>query len=76
LRCYNYRLARTRKGFLALVPPDAQREDRIVLLPSVKHPFVVRPAADRWQLVGPSWIHNMDADETWQKKQYKEIILA
>jgi hypothetical protein len=52
-------LARTEDGRLALIPYNAQVGDEIALFKGSKCPFVVRPTASRWKLVGDCYVQGM-----------------
>jgi len=84
-RCLSRKLAITEHlGFVALVPPGTEPGDRIVIIPGVCTPMVVRPTG-RWadgeaeklvfSLVGECYVHGlMDARE-WVKRDVVERIV-
>jgi hypothetical protein len=60
------RLARTEKGYLALVPHSSQPGDKIALCHGGKLPLVLRASLkDRWELVGCSYVHGIMHGEAW-----------
>ncbi|KAI1428688.1 heterokaryon incompatibility protein-domain-containing protein [Xylaria sp. FL1777] len=64
---YNQRLAKTSKGYLALVPYDTEIGDKVVLLAGGKSPYVVRNSGDGgWKLVGDCYVEGLMQSEQWQ----------
>lgn len=60
------RLARTEKGYLALVPHSSQPGDKIALCRGGKLPLVLRASLkDTWELVGCSYVHGIMHGEAW-----------
>ena len=60
------RLARTEKGYLALVPHNSQPGDKIALCRGGKLPLVLRASLkDTWELVGCSYVHGIMHGEAW-----------
>ncbi|KAH8165119.1 hypothetical protein CIB48_g3122 [Xylaria polymorpha] len=57
---YNQRLVKTSKGYLGLVPHDAEIGDEVALLAGGKSPFLVRGNGDgQWKLVGDCYIEGL-----------------
>ena len=61
------RLARSSKGYLALVPPQSCVGDSIVLLRGGRLPYVCRPQNAEWELIGDSYVHGMMYGELWEE---------
>jgi hypothetical protein len=60
------RLARTERGYLALVPHSSQAGDKIALCRGGKLPFVLRSShKDTWELIGCSYVHGIMHGEAW-----------
>ena len=53
------RLARTRKGYIALVPGASSVGDKIALFKGGKLPFVIRQQDGGWELLGDSFVHGL-----------------
>ncbi|KAK4072005.1 hypothetical protein Trihar35433_4069 [Trichoderma harzianum] len=72
------RLARTKKGYLAVVPSQSSVGDQIGLYEGGKFPFVVRTRTGQGtkQLVGPCYVHGIMYGEAWDQSlcQAVEII--
>ncbi|KAL6803366.1 heterokaryon incompatibility domain-containing protein [Trichoderma sp. SZMC 28013] len=72
------RLARTKKGYLAVVPSQSSVGDQISLYEGGKFPFVVRSITGQGQkqLVGPCYVHGIMYGEAWDQSlcQATEII--
>ncbi|KAK3695771.1 heterokaryon incompatibility protein-domain-containing protein [Podospora appendiculata] len=77
-RAAMHRLGRTGKGYLALLPFDAEKEDRIVLLQGGKTPYVVRPrrAEARWEFIGDCYVHGIMDGEAWDGHGLEEMVLV
>jgi hypothetical protein len=69
------RMARTTKGYIGLVPKDAQPGDCIVLLMGVSVPVVLRPSGQRWKLMGESYVEGIMNGELWKKEDASEICI-
>jgi hypothetical protein len=69
----DYRLARTEKGRLALVPHDTRVGDEVALLKGAKCPFVVRSRKSQWVLIGDSFVYEMMEGEEWQEEACGEM---
>ncbi|KAI0419301.1 heterokaryon incompatibility protein-domain-containing protein [Xylaria grammica] len=61
------RLARTEKGYLAIVPGQSAIGDHISLFQGGKMPFVTRstPQKNRYNLLGPCYVHGIMYGEAW-----------
>lgn len=81
------RLARTKNGFLGLVPTSCEREDTVWLLQGANVPYVLRESkrhtADEeigraWEVVGDAYIHGAMQGEVWKdvKDQLVDIELV
>jgi hypothetical protein len=49
----------TEKGFYGLGPQLVQKRDVVAVIPGLKVPYVLRPAADRYKLVGAAYVHGV-----------------
>ncbi|KAK4078338.1 uncharacterized protein Triagg1_3354 [Trichoderma aggressivum f. europaeum] len=71
-------LARTKKGYLAVVPSQSNVGDQVSLYEGGKFPFVVRSRTGQEpkQLVGPCYVHGIMYGEAWDQSlcQGVEII--
>lgn len=70
---FGRRLARTEKGYLALVPARAKVGDSIALCKGGKTPLILRPFAASWKLVGDSYVHGIMAGEAFNQEKCKEM---
>lgn len=61
------RLARTSRGYLALVPELSRAGDRIALFKGGKMPFVVREQGKQWGLIGCSYVHGIMFGKDWDE---------
>jgi len=53
------RLARTKKGYIGLVPGASSVGDKIALLKGGKCPYVIQRRDGGWELLGDSFVHGM-----------------
>ena len=49
----------TKKGYLGLGPWNMKEEDVVFLVPGADAPIVLRPAEDKWKLVGEAYVHGI-----------------
>jgi hypothetical protein len=71
------RLARTEKGYLALVPHSSQPGDRIALCRGGKLPLVLRASLkDTWELVGCSYVHGIMHGEAWDVTRCNKLRIS
>ncbi|KAI0509646.1 heterokaryon incompatibility protein-domain-containing protein [Xylaria bambusicola] len=77
-RAVGRRLARTRKGYLALVPRNSATGDLISLFQGGKVPFVIRemPFGHAYKIIGPSYVHGIMYGEAWNSELSKEISIV
>ncbi|TVY84888.1 Heterokaryon incompatibility protein 6 OR allele [Lachnellula suecica] len=61
------RVARTRTGYLALVPRAAQKGDQIVVLKGGPMPFVLRPSGKEYHLLGDCYVHGIMKGDAVQR---------
>src|SRR3984957_20496097 len=73
---FGRRLARTEKGYLALVPARAKVGDSIALCKGGKTPLILRPFAASWELVGDSYVHGIMNGEAFNREKCKEMHLS
>ncbi|GAP87007.1 putative heterokaryon incompatibility protein [Rosellinia necatrix] len=72
------RLARTEKGYLAMVPSQSAIGDRISVFQGGKMPFVIRaaPYKNGYQLIGPSYVHGIMYGEAWDDTLVRDIAIV
>jgi hypothetical protein len=68
--------ARTRCGYLALVPPSTRTGDSVALLAGGRFPYVIRDKGSKWELVGSSYVHGIVNGEAWRENQCHELQFA
>ncbi|KAI8932021.1 hypothetical protein NX059_010915 [Plenodomus lindquistii] len=87
LKLYSRLLARTEKGYLALVPAGSKVGDAVWLLQGARVPFVLRKAVDtevqsehipddtekRWTVVGDAYVHGVMQGEVWKSVQEEHL---
>ncbi|CAM1502335.1 Fc.00g043190.m01.CDS01 [Cosmosporella sp. VM-42] len=59
------RLAKTERGYLALVPGGAMVGDGLALFQGGRVPFVTREHGDKCELIGGSYVHGIMYGESW-----------
>ncbi|KAI1738936.1 heterokaryon incompatibility protein-domain-containing protein [Xylaria scruposa] len=70
----NQRLAKTSKGYLALVSYDTEIGDKVALLAGGKTPFVIRgDGHGRWKLIRDCYIEGVMRGEQWRPELCKEL---
>ncbi|RFU29649.1 hypothetical protein B7463_g6704, partial [Scytalidium lignicola] len=70
------RLARTKKGHLALMVGGARPGDAIALFEGGKVPLVIRPTGQgTWRLLGDGYVHGIMKGEAWDKEKCEKIYL-
>jgi hypothetical protein len=69
------RLARTKKGYLAVVPSQTIVGDHIALYKGGKMPFVVRLGQEegKRELIGSGYVHGIMFGEAWDEKLCKDV---
>jgi hypothetical protein len=72
----NRRLARSSKGYLALVPAESRVGDPFVLLRGGKVPYVCRPKNSEWELIGDSYVHGIMQGEAWEDAKCEPFNLC
>ncbi|KAI1271007.1 heterokaryon incompatibility protein-domain-containing protein [Xylaria sp. FL0933] len=72
------RLARTEKGYLALVPSRSAVGDQISLFRGGKVPFVIRsiPQESTYRLIGSSYVHGIMYGEAWDDALSGDISIV
>ncbi|KAI1748690.1 heterokaryon incompatibility protein-domain-containing protein [Xylaria castorea] len=72
------RLARTEKGYLAIVPSQSAVGDQILLFEGGKMPFVARsiPNKNGYELIGPSYVHGIMYGEAWDHASTQDIAVV
>ena len=74
---FGRRLARTEKGYLALVPAHAGVGDSIALCKGGKTPLVLKPSvAGSWELVGDAYVHGIMNGEAFDEDKCEEIHIV
>lgn len=49
--------------------------DRIALIAGEELPFIVREAGDKYNLIGPAYIHGVMRGERWDDDLREQIVL-
>jgi hypothetical protein len=68
------RLARTKKGYLAVVPSQSVVGDHVALYKGGRMPFIVRQLGEgnRRELIGPCYVHGIMYGEGWNEALCEE----
>lgn len=73
-RLSNYRrIARTKRGYLALAPRYARPGDSIGIFKGGRMPLVVRKKGHNWILLGESYVHGIMNGEEWNEGKYERM---
>jgi hypothetical protein len=68
------RLARTRRGHLALVVAGAREDDSIGIFQGGKTPFVIRATGTgAWRMLGDAYVNGIMKGEVWDELKCEEI---
>lgn len=69
------RLARTKKGYLAVVPSQTVVGDHVALYKGGRMPFIVRRLGegDKKELIGPCYVHGIMYGEGWDETLCKDV---
>ncbi|KAH8645843.1 heterokaryon incompatibility protein-domain-containing protein [Xylariales sp. PMI_506] len=70
------RLARTRRGYLAVVPASSGYGDSVALFEGCKMPLVLRAKGKQWETVGPAYVHGVMHGEAWDAKRCVSMELV
>jgi hypothetical protein len=77
------RVARTRSGYLALVPTSTEVGDTLWLFPGAQEPYVLREVisdgrGDRWEVMGHSYVHGVMQGEIWKSVEgnVRDVVLV
>ncbi|KAH6644410.1 heterokaryon incompatibility protein-domain-containing protein [Boeremia exigua] len=65
----------TSAGYMGVGPRWAQPSDRIALIAGLQLPFILRKAGDKFNLVGPAYIHGIMQGERWDGDSAEKITL-
>ena len=67
----------SKKGYLGLVPSEAQSGDKVVLLSGGSLPFILRPVVNHFQLIGGCYMHGYMKGGAWpdNEEDLEEIII-
>ncbi|KAJ3543485.1 hypothetical protein NM208_g3551 [Fusarium decemcellulare] len=74
-RAVDQRMARTKGGYLALVPEPSRVGDQIAILEGGKTPFVLRKVGQQWRILGDSYVHGIMFGEAWDEGKCSEMEL-
>lgn len=66
----------TKDGYMGVGPRCSRTGDRIALIAGLKLPFVIREAGDRYNLIGPAYIHGIMKGERWDENLLTQIIIV
>lgn len=69
------RMARTKSGYLAIIPESSKVGDHIALLEGGKTPYVLRKVEEKWKILGDCYVHGVMFGESWDKESCHEIEL-
>ena len=75
IHMFHRRLARTVKGYLALVPGVSREGDSIFLLKGGITPYLLRARGDDWELVGDIYVHSIMYGEAWDESLCYNVTL-
>ncbi|KAK5996317.1 Heterokaryon incompatibility 6-like protein [Cladobotryum mycophilum] len=77
-RTLGRRLARTEKGYLAIVPRWSVVGDEVALFEGSKAPLIVRRNIDKCakQLIGPCYVHGIMYGEAWDDTLSKQVVMV
>lgn len=68
------RLARTKKGYLAVIPSQTIVGDHVALYKGGRMPFVVRQReANKRELIGPCYVHGIMYGESWDEALCNDV---
>ncbi|KAL6903965.1 heterokaryon incompatibility domain-containing protein [Trichoderma evansii] len=69
------RLARTKKGYLAVIPSQTIVGDHVALYKGGRMPFIVRRLRedDKRELIGPCYVHGIMYGESWDETLCKDV---
>ncbi|KAI1321274.1 heterokaryon incompatibility protein-domain-containing protein [Xylariaceae sp. FL0255] len=72
------RLARTKKGYLALVPGQSAIGDQISLFKGCQMPLVTQatPRKNTHKLIGPTFVHGIMYGEVWDTTLVRDIAIV
>ena len=70
------RLARTKLGYLALIGPEAQVGDAVVLLEGGRTPYIAKPKGEQWIFVSDAYVHGIMFGEAWDAARCGEMIFV
>lgn len=70
------RLARTAKGYLALLPAEAQEGDMVAILKGGRLPFVLRSRGGPWELIGACYVHGIMHGEAFDEDSCGQVRLT
>jgi hypothetical protein len=71
----NRRLARSKNGYLCLVPDTARIGDSISLCKGGTVPLILRRDSESWNLIGEAYVHGIMKGEKWNDEACREMIL-
>ncbi|KAH8123819.1 HET-domain-containing protein [Trichoderma asperelloides] len=68
------RLARTKKGYLAVIPSQTIVGDHVALYKGGRMPFIVRQReANKRELIGPCYVHGIMYGESWDEALCNDV---
>ena len=76
--CHGRRFARTRNGYMGIVPAATGLGDTVSVVACGAVPHVLRHIeSDRYSLVGECYVHGiMDGEVVWEDTQWQSIVLV
>jgi hypothetical protein len=72
---FGRKLARTEKGYLALVPAETRIGGSVSLVRGGKAPLVLRPVGDSWEVIGDCYVHGIMNGEAFNEARCRDIHL-
>ncbi|KAK4167471.1 hypothetical protein QBC43DRAFT_297781 [Cladorrhinum sp. PSN259] len=68
------KLARTRNGYLCLVPRHTKVGDKLALFKGGALPLVIREPAQGWQMLGVSYVHGVMMREAYDEAKCQAFL--
>ena len=66
----------TRDGYMSVGPRWSRPGDRIALIAGLQLPFIVRKTGDKYNLIGPAYVHGIMKGERWNESFTEHIVLV
>lgn len=70
-------LSRTKKSYIAVVPPTAAAEDSVMLVKGSRVPLVLRKRDNAtWELIGHAYVPGLMRGEQWNEAKCGKVIIS